>query len=397
MMKIMALITIVILSGFLLIFQIAQAEIYKWVDEKGTVHFTEDPSRFPEKYWNEIKSRQTEKDKTKPEEKVKAKEEFERKQKTHFEKDSKLSQTEIQFSAKTIIGFTSVDKGKEILMTRDDFIERLSPFDRAARMKTDKNISEREFLSFVGNNVLPWDEAEKQKVANAFRSIQPRIETLSLLFPEKIHMVKTTGNEEGGAAYTRGDAIILPKAKLALDTRALQELICHELFHIFSRANHNTRERLYGAIGFMKCNEVEFPVTLKSRKITNPDAPRNDHCIRLQVGRKESWAVPILFATTEKYDMSRGGEFFDYLNFQLLLVERSGNPPIVKPLFDGSKPRLVDVQQVSGFFEQVGRNTEYIIHPEEILADNFVLLVLGGRSVPSPDVLDRIKRVLTKR
>jgi hypothetical protein len=264
-------------------------------------------------------------------------------------------------------------------------------------MKTDKNVSEREFLSFVGNNVLPWDEAEKQKVANAFRSIQPRLEALSLLFPEKIYMVKTTGNEEGGAAYTRGNAIILPKAKLASDTRAIQELICHELFHILSRVNHDLRERLYGAIGFTKCNEVEFPVTLKSRKITNPDAPKNDYCIRLKVGSKESWAIPILFASTEKYDMSRGGEFFDYLNFQFLLVERSGNPPIIKPLFDGPQPRVVSIQQVSGFFEQVGRNTKYIIHPEEILADNFVLLVLGEPNVPSPDVLDRIKRVLTRR
>jgi hypothetical protein len=310
---------------------------------------------------------------------------------------SRLSQAEMQFGAKITVDFASADKGKEILMTRDDFIERLSPFDRAARMKTDKIVSERDFLIFVGNNVLPWDEAEKQKIANAFRGIQPRVEALSLLFPERIYMVKTTGNEEGGAAYTRGNAIILPKAKLASETRAIQMLICHELFHILSRSNPDLRERLYGAIGFIKCNEVEFPVNLRSRKITNPDAPKNDHCIRLQVGGKESWAVPILFASTEKYDTSRGGEFFDYLNFQFLLVERSGDPPIVRPLLDGPQPRVVAIQQVSGFFEQVGRNTGYIIHPEEILADNFALLVFGERNVPSPDVLERIKMVLIRR
>jgi hypothetical protein len=36
----------------------------------------------------------------------------------------------------------------------------------------------------------------------------------------------------------------------------------------------------------------------------------------------------------------------------------------------------------------------YIIHPEEILADNFALLVLQQRQVPSPEVIDRIERVL---
>jgi hypothetical protein len=309
----------------------------------------------------------------------------------------RLSQAEMQFGAKTVVGFASANQGKEILMTRDDFIERLSPFDRAARMKTDKNVSERDFLNFIGNHVLLWDEAEKQKVANAFQGIQPRIEALSLPFPERIYMVKTTGNEEGGAAYTRGNAIILPKAHLVSDTTAIQRLICHELLHILSRANPDLRERLYGAIGFTKCNEVEFPLTLRSRKITNPDAPRNDYCIRLRVGSKESWAIPILFSNTEKYDISRGGEFFEYLNFQFLLVERSGDPPIARPLFDGPKPRLVAIQQVSGFIEQVGRNTSYVIHPEEILADNFALLVLGERNAPSPDVLERIKMVLTRR
>ena len=86
-MQKMAVIIITILLGLLLIFQIAHAEIYKWVDEKGTVHFTEDPSTIPEKYQDKIKSRQTEEDKMTPEEKVKAKEEYERERKKRLEKE----------------------------------------------------------------------------------------------------------------------------------------------------------------------------------------------------------------------------------------------------------------------------------------------------------------------
>lgn len=33
-------------------FKPCYAEIYKWIDEKGTVHFTEDPSKIPERYRN---------------------------------------------------------------------------------------------------------------------------------------------------------------------------------------------------------------------------------------------------------------------------------------------------------------------------------------------------------
>jgi len=40
----------------------AYAEMYKWVDEKGTVHFTDDPSNIPEKYRQDAESRKPSKE-----------------------------------------------------------------------------------------------------------------------------------------------------------------------------------------------------------------------------------------------------------------------------------------------------------------------------------------------
>jgi hypothetical protein len=295
------------------------------------------------------------------------------------------------------ISFASVAEGKRILTNRDDFVERMSPFDRAARMKTDKEVSENQFLEFVGQNVLEWNDAEKQKINSAFQGIQKVLEAMALPFPEMMLIIKTTGKEEGGAAYTRANAIVLPQDFLKAPVARIQKTIAHELFHIMSRANPGLRERLYAAIGFAKCDEIEFPPEMKSRKITNPDAPKNDHCIRVKVAGKEQWAIPILFSSAEKYALDRGGEFFNYLQFQLLLVERPNDGPKVTPMVDGPKPMLVGIQQVSGFFEQVGKNTEYIIHPEEILADNFALLVLGQRNLPSPEVAEKIQANLKDR
>ena len=42
------------------------AEMYKWVDEKGTVHFADDPSRIPEKYRRDAESRSTPKETPSP-------------------------------------------------------------------------------------------------------------------------------------------------------------------------------------------------------------------------------------------------------------------------------------------------------------------------------------------
>lgn len=53
---------IIAIFGLLFFFTFANAEIYKWVDEKGTVHFTEDPSTIPEKYRDKTDRRTTEED-----------------------------------------------------------------------------------------------------------------------------------------------------------------------------------------------------------------------------------------------------------------------------------------------------------------------------------------------
>jgi len=295
---------------------------------------------------------------------------------------------------RTTVSFASVDEAREILTARDDFVQRMSPFDRAGRMKTDGNVSEEAYLRFVGNNVLAWNDSEKQLVVSAFDDLKTELEDLAWSFPKQVLLVKTTGNEEGGAAYTRANAVVFPQGVLAAPAASIEKLLCHELFHVMSRANPDLREKLYAAIGFVACNEVAFPPELKARKLTNPDAPKNGHCIRIQVEGQEQWAVPILFSSTAQYDMQRGGEFFHYLTFQFLLVQRDDETATATPIYAGQEPKLVDMADVSGFFEQTGRNTGYIIHPEEILADNFALLKLKAPDVPSPEIIKKMAEIL---
>jgi len=306
-------------------------------------------------------------------------------------------QAQIKLSGDTSLTFATADEARKMLTTPDDFIRALSPFDRAARVKTAGAVSEKAFLEFVGRNVLDWTEAEKASLVSAVERLRTPFDRLALLWPKAIYVVKTTGKEEGGAAYTRNQALILPQNMLTPNRPRSPRLIAHELFHILSRSNPNLRDRLYQAIGFVKCNEIELPETLRSRQITNPDAPANNHCIRVQVAGAEVWAVPIIFSRTERYDVEQGGEFFSYMQSQLLLIDREGASPIAKPMYAGSQPRLVDFGQVSGFYEQVGRNTEYVIHPEEILADNFAMLVMGDQNVPSPEILKKLQDALTQK
>jgi len=290
--------------------------------------------------------------------------------------------------------FATQTEGKRLLMTKDDFVRRLSPFDRAARLKVGRSVSEDEFLEFVGAAVLDWTKEEMESVQAAFEGIRPVVREMSVSFPSVIQIIKTTGKEEGNAAYTRGAAIVLPATFLAKGREELKRLVCHELFHVLSRQNPELRERLYGVIGFKKCDEVKLPVEMDRRRITNPDAPRNDHFIRIKIEGDERRAVPILLSTVEQYDPKRGGEFFEYLQLKLLILPESADSQDRPAASPNGSIRLVGLEQVSGFAEQVGRNTDYIIHPEEILADNFALLVLNQREIPSPEIVDKIRDLL---
>jgi len=297
----------------------------------------------------------------------------------------------------TTVHFASRKEGRQVLVEKDDFVQRLSPFDRSARMKTDKAVSVEELLEFIGKNVVDWTREETQTVQAAIEAMQPLFRNLPMSLPPTVQLIKTTGAEEGDAAYTRATAIVLPKRELSKSQKDLQKLICHELFHILSRQNPELREKLYAIIGFARCNEIMLPPELERRKITNPDAPRNDHFIRVQIDGHESQAVPVLISSVETYDVKRGGEFFAYLQFQFLVVEKEGDSEKLKPVSAGSSPKLAGVERVTGFLEQIGRNTDYIIHPEEILADNFALLVLNEQNVPSPEIPRKIREILSRK
>jgi hypothetical protein len=275
--------------------------------------------------------------------------------------------------------FATRAEGQRLLAQRDEHIAQMSPFDRSARMKTDREVSVDEFLAFASGTARAWREEDRRAVEGALRDVAPAISRLLPTLKGTIHLITTSGDEEAGLPYTRGSSIVLPAKELQSDPHKLRRTIAHEMFHVFSRQHPHLRDGLYASVGFKPCS-VELPAALKPRKITNPDAPVSRHCIGVQAAGKPVQALPVLFARTPKYDPSSGGSFFDYLVFALVLAQEP--------------PSLARVEEVSGFFEQVGRNTQYIIHPEEIVADNFALLALGQANVPSPEVLQRISNVL---
>jgi hypothetical protein len=291
--------------------------------------------------------------------------------------------------------FASPSDGRDLLGKQDAFIAALSPFDRAARLKSAEPISEERFIHHVRENVRAWEAAEEASVRTALKSVAPLLARWPLNLPQEVILIKTTGAEEGGAAYTRHNAIILPAGELRGSERGLEDLLLHELFHVLSRHDAALRATLYAKIGFTRIPEVAYPTELRSRKITNPDGVETGWVISVTHKNAIVSAVPILYSSVEKYDPGQGGEFFQYLQFKLLVVERAKRA--WRPALARGKPLLLEPATTPGYLDQIGRNTDYIIHPDEVLAVNFVHLVRGKTGLPTPGLLEEMDQVLRAR
>lgn len=111
--KMVMVVLMMTLFGLLPIFQLTHAEIYKWVDEKGTVHFTEDPATIPEKYQEKVKSRTTEEDLMTPEERARARKQYEEEVRERLRREKKeYDAKELEIRVKEIVDKAQKERGE---------------------------------------------------------------------------------------------------------------------------------------------------------------------------------------------------------------------------------------------------------------------------------------------
>lgn len=291
----------------------------------------------------------------------------------------------------TAFSFATVEQGRVVVSARDEYVERLSPLERALKAKSESPVSEAGFLSLLAAAVMSWSADDQSAVQSALAAVGPTIAQLGLPLPRSVVFVRTSGHGEGNAPHTRANAIMITDSALK-QSQGLPALLAHELFHIASRQDRAWRDSLYATIGFVPIAEIALPPELAARRITNPDAPRLDVAIRVETADGPAWVTPLLLATVDRYDAARGGEFFAVMQLVWIEVGRGAQP---QPRELASPPRLHSTGELRQFAEQVGRNTGYIIHPEEILADNFAQLATG-KAGPTPEVHERLRAALRR-
>lgn len=281
------------------------------------------------------------------------------------------------------IVFTPQAEASERLGTSDSYTKALSKFDLTSRTKNKESTEEGDYLTYASQQAQAWTAEEKTVLEERILGIKDKIDALGLKleFPEEILLIKSTMDEEGGAvSYTRENYIVV---------RGLvnESFLIHELFHILTRFKPEIRSELFETINFTESNRITYPEGIRDLVITNPDAPFLEHTITVEIDG-ESEEVVFILVSEEEWD---GGSFFTYLKQRLMFVGGAANEKQATLVDD--MPVLRNFAAATDLKQKIGTNTDYTLHPEEILAEHFVMLVLE-QEVPEPSYIEAMKVIL---
>lgn len=286
--------------------------------------------------------------------------------------------------------FATEAEGRQLMGADDVYTRGWSEFDIVSRLKNPKG-TRAELLAYKQAEVRAWTPEEQQTILRDMYAINQLVRTQGyrLPLPHEVVLVKTTMKDEGDAAgYTQANWIALTdQICTRMKPEARRDLLLHELSHVLTRNSLEYKERLYAALGFtLVRGGLEYPAELLKTRISNPDIGAYDSYGPFTIkGRTENCAM-YLYADRPY----TGGRFFEYVKVAFVPYDTQ-----LRPKCDANGKVLVyGMEDVEDFFERVGKNTNYIIHPEEILAENFVLAFLQTPGVPTPQLQQRVYKVL---
>ena len=300
--------------------------------------------------------------------------------------------------------FATLTEGQQLLEANHEFYNSMNQNNIDWRMrKTGATLNE--LKDFAQTCVRDFTDEEKAAITRAIASIEETLNTMgaTLPFPDDIAFVRTTMEEEGNAsAYTHKTEIYIGERILQKgiphdgDDEATTEsnrlyfnyAIAHELFHCLTRNSPKFRSQMYSLIGFTTMgSDLTFSPDIQNNILINPDVEHIDNYAEFTInGEKRNCELLVLFTKTwaEAYaEVGDEASFFDF------------NQAVLVPI--DALDTYYPIDEVPDFWEVVGRNTDYVIAPEECLADNFgftVVYGLGGKDYQTPELITSIYNAL---
>lgn len=285
------------------------------------------------------------------------------------------------------VTLATVDEATNAITARDEYLTAVTAADVSIWLHQPGSSADIDALArHFAASVRPWDADERVRLEAMIERVSPRVAQLAALLPHGVQVAAIDASATAGADFTRGHTIFLSGLKPTDD--ALDERFFHELFHVISRGNPGRRDALYGIIGFERCTPMALDSALRARVLTNPDAPVVEYVSRLEIDGQTVLATPLMIADIERYTTTSG--LFDHVGVQFAPFVRDQQG---RCTLDAAST-VTQAQIGRALLARAGNNTDYAIHPEELVADNFAQMMMGRSDARSPQIYDRVAEVL---
>lgn len=303
--------------------------------------------------------------------------------------------------------FAGAEEAGTLLGRPDDWSTQLSAFERSARVKTLEPVTEEQLLDHLSGQGVDWTVAERTHWGELVDRLRAALVGLDLELPA-LEFVQSTGRDEFGAAYSRSGAVVLPESRVAIsgNERADFFLLAHEVAHAISWSDASLRDELFGLLGFERFDGFDPPPELETRRLSNPDGHTYQHALEVETPDGSAYVVPFVRSSVPLEEVialpAAGPEFFEVLDVLLLPVDiETGD------LARGPDGALLTYDLAdTNWPARMSRNTSYVIHPAEVMADNVASVMewrstgvmpadnASGTAVGDPDLLRAIEEVL---
>jgi hypothetical protein len=300
--------------------------------------------------------------------------------------------TEIQLSGiQKVLLLDSLAASKAIV--KDDiehFFDKIQSVDMMIQTKHSYDSTAKrdmilsDYKTFIQHDVEDFTKAESDFLVKVMTETFELCNAVSSkIYPNEIKLVKTKGKHYGDDTYyTRENLIVIPKAALIKPNYdEFLKVMLHEISHIYTRTNPTTKAQLYASIGFKRIVQpLEINDSLRKRILMNPDGIDENWATVLTLDKgKEAFTIPLIYANEVSFKRDKQ-EFFQYLgwNYYEITPSVSGNNLTVQTVGNLQKSTL-NTTGINKLFKDKF-NTDYIIHPDEIIADNFAIALLSHKN-----------------
>lgn len=295
---------------------------------------------------------------------------------------------EIRFpGGKVCLLLDSAAAGQAITTDRyDGFFDKVNASEMSIQMRQPLKPGQTradllpDYVQFLKTDVAGFTPEESKFVEGVMQKVFKTATGVNpVLFPDTLKLIKTKGRHYGdGVWYTRDNCIIIPADELGRKkTTPFTITMFHELSHVWSRLTPQQSDKAYKLIGFegIGYENLQIPPGLFERILYNPDGVDIAQKITLkQEDGSEIHAIPVIYANHPGWTEERN-TFFAYLEFNLFQIVKQADGKWAVLVKEDGFSSVLDLKAQPDFFRQIKDNTGYIIHPDEVLADNFAFIM----------------------